>query len=485
MNRQRIVWILMIAEGICWAADSAKPVYQDVTVDFEIRASDLVERMTLEEKISQLGDAAPAIERLGIPPYNWWNECLHGVARAGTATVFPQAIGMAASFDRAMMYKTASIISDEARAKHHEFVRQQDYGRYKGLTFWSPNINIFRDPRWGRGHETYGEDPYLTGQMGIQFVRGLQGEHPRYLKVVATAKHFAVHSGPEADRHHFNAVVNTRDLWETYLPAFYDLVATAKAYSVMGAYNRVDSESASASWMLLQDILRQQWKFDGYVVSDCGAIQDIYANHKIAQNAAQAAAIGLRRGCDLECGQVYQRWLLDAVQAGMMDEGQIDRAVWRLMLARMKLGMFDPPEMVPYAQIPYSVNDCPAHSQAALEMARKSMTLLKNTGILPLDKKRIKTIAVVGPNADSTTVLRGNYYGQASHPVTVLEGLWKAAGNEVEILYWLGCPLAEGVERTAYQPVDSRYLFCRDEAGREVSGLRGDYYSGIHLEGKP
>lgn len=295
--------------------------YRDTSLNFEKRAADIVDRLTLAEKISQLGDESAAIDRLGINQYNWWNECLHGVARAGTATVFPQAIGMAATFDRDMMYKAACAISDEARAKHHEALRNKDYGRYKGLTFWSPNINIFRDPRWGRGQETYGEDPYLTGQMGIQFVHGLQGDDPKYLKLVATAKHYAVHSGPETDRHIFNAVPNARDLWETYLPAFHDLVVTGKVYSVMGAYNRVDGESASASWMLLEDILRKQWGFDGYVVSDCGAIYDIFANHKIVNSAEEAAAIGVRRGCDLNCGDSYQCALLKAVNAGLINEG--------------------------------------------------------------------------------------------------------------------------------------------------------------------
>jgi len=482
MNKRWIVWVLMLifAGSACPATDESK-AYLNTSLDFETRAADLVERMTLEEKISQLGNNAPAISRLGVPPYDWWNECLHGVARAGIATVFPQAIGMAATFDRSMMYQTACIISDEARAKHHEALRNNDYGRYKGLTFWSPNINIFRDPRWGRGHETYGEDPYLTGQMGIQFVRGLQGDDPKYLKVVATAKHYAVHNGPEPDRHHFNAVANARDLWETYLPAFYDLVVTAKAYSVMGAYNRVDGESASASWMLLRDILREQWKFDGYVVSDCGAILDIYANHKIVNNAEEAAAIGVRRGCDLNCGRVYQQSLLQAVKQGLIDEGEIDLAVYRLMLARMKLGMFDPPEMVPYTKIPYSVNDCEKHNEAALAMARKSMTLLKNDGLLLLDKAKIHKIAVVGPNADSIAALRGNYHGTASKPVTVLEGIRRAAGDDIEVTYASGCPLV----RRALQVIDSQYLFTTDDGGQQIHGLTGQYYRGRDLQGEP
>ncbi len=471
------VLMMIFAGSACPATDVSK-AYLNTSLDFETRAVDLVEQMTLEEKISQLGNTAPAIPRLGVPPYDWWNECLHGVAVAGIATVFPQSIGMAATFDRSMMYQTACIISDEARAKHHQALRNNDHGRFKGLTFWSPNINIFRDPRWGRGQETYGEDPYLTGQMGIQFVRGLQGNDPKYLKVVSTPKHYAVHNGPEPERHHFNAVANARDLWETYLPAFHDLVVTAKAYSVMGAYNRVDGESASASWMLLRDILREKWKFDGYVVSDCGAIMDIYANHEIVNSVQEAAAIGVRRGCDLNCGNVYQQSLLEALKQGLIDEGEIDLAVYRLMLARMKLGMFDPPEMVPYTKIPYSVNDCEKHNEAALAMARKSMTLLKNDGLLPLNKAKIHKIAVIGPNADSVAALRGNYNGTASKPVTVLDGIRRAAGDDIEVTYASGCPLVLSV-------VDSQYLFTTDDSGQQVHGLTGQYYRGIDLEGEP
>ncbi len=467
------------------SAQTTIEAYRDTSLDFEARATDLVGRMSLEEMISQLGNNAPGIEHLGIKPYDWWNEGLHGVARAGTATVFPQAIGLAASFDRATMYEVASAISDEARAKYNEAQRNENYGRYYGLTYWSPNINIFRDPRWGRGHETYGEDPYLTGQMGIQFVRGLQGDDPRYLKLVATAKHYAVHNGPEKDRHHFNAVPNVRDLWETYLPAFHDLVVDAKVYSVMGAYNRVDSESASASWMLLQDILRERWGFKGYVVSDCGAIRDIFANHKIVNDAQEAAAVGVRRGCDLNCGGVYQRALMEAVNKGLIDECEIVLATYRLMLARMKLGMFDPPDMVPFSSIPYSVVDCPAHDELALNMARKSMTLLKNDGTLPLDKNRIKSIAVVGPNADSVPALRGNYNGDASHPVTVLAGIRRAVGNHVKVSYDEGCQLADGVGYEHLPVVDRDCLFTTDEKGHRVHGLKGEYFLGTELQGEP
>jgi beta-glucosidase len=412
--------------------------YSDVSLDFETRATDLVKQMTLDEKISQLGNSSPAITRLGILEYNWWNECLHGVARSGIATVFPQAIGMAATFDSNMINQVANIISDEARAKHQESLRKKDYGMYTGLTFWLPNINIFRDPRWGRGQETYGEDPYLTGQMGIQFVKGLQGNDPKYLKLVATAKHFAVHNGPEPERHSFNVIPNTRDLWETYLPAFKDLMVHAKAYSIMSAYNRIDGESASASWLLLEDILRNKWGFEGYVVSDCGAIKDIYANHKIVKTPEEAAAIGIRKGCDLNCGDVYQNALKKGVELGFIDEDEINLSVYRLILARMKLGMFDPTDMVLYAQIPFEMNNSKSHDEMALKMAQKSMTLLKNNGILPLNKKKIKKIAVVGPNAHNIDALRGNYYGTASNPITVINGIKNAVGTDVEVTFSKG-----------------------------------------------
>lgn len=460
--------------------------YKDTSLDFETRAMDLVQQMTLEEKISQLGDVADEIPRLGVDPYNWWNECLHGVARAGVATVFPQAIGMAATFDTSMMFQVADIISTEARAKHHEAVRQRDFGRYKGLTMWSPNINIFRDPRWGRGHETYGEDPYLTGQMGMQFVKGLQGNDPKYFKVVATAKHFAVHNGPEPLRHHFNVTPNTRDLWETYLPAFEDLMVDAKTYSIMGAYNRVDGESASGSWMLLEDILRNKWNFDGFVVSDCGAIYDIYANHKVVNTAEEAAAVGLRRGCDLNCGGVYQTAMLEAVNDGLIDEGEIDLAMYRLMLARMKLGMFDPEDLVEYTKIPYEVNNSPEHSDMALEMARKSMTLLKNDGTLPLDKKKLKKVVVVGPNANSIAPLYANYHGIATDPVTVYEGIKAELGEDVEVSYIKGCPLVINELTDAdFSIVDAKFLHHIAADGSEKPGLKGEYFNNMELSGEP
>ena len=419
----------------------------DLSLDFETRTTALVNQMSLEEKISQLGNNAPAIPRLGVLEYNWWNECLHGVARAGTATVFPQAIGMAATFNPSLINEVAVAISDEARAKHHEAIRNKDYSQYKGLTFWSPNINIFRDPRWGRGHETYGEDPYLTGQIGTQFVKGLQGNDSKYMKLIATAKHFAVHSGPESERHFFNVNVNERDLWETYLPAFKDLIVGAKAYSVMGAYNRVNGESASASKYLLQDILRDKWGFKGYVVSDCGAINDIHANHKIVKTPAESAALGVINGCDLNCGGIYQNNLSSSVEIGLVNENEIDTAVYRLFLARMKLGMFDPAEIVSYAQIPFDINNSKKHDELSLKTALNSMTLLKNDGALPININVIKKIAVVGPNADNINALLGNYHGTPSNPITLINGLNSYVGKRPEITYSKGVDLVKnGVE---------------------------------------
>ena len=443
----------------------------------EQRVNDLVSRFTVQEKIGQLLYEAPAIDRLGVPEYNWWNECLHGVGRAGYATVFPQSISIAASWDKSLIYEVATAISDEARAKHNEFVLNGQRGIFQGLTFWSPNINIFRDPRWGRGHETYGEDPYLTGQMGKEFVQGLQGNNPKYLKLVATAKHFAVHSGPEPGRHEFNAVVSERDLRETYLPAFRTLIEDGGAYSVMGAYNRFRGQACCASSELFE-ILRNEWGFKGYVVSDCGAIRDIWKYHKITPDAASAAALAVKRGCDLNCGTVYQS-LTDAYAKGLITESDLDVAVKRLFTARFKLGMFDPEEMNEYAQIPVSVNDNPAHDYLALEAARKSIVLLKNEkGILPLSKN-IKNIAVIGPNADEVQSLWGNYNGVPSHPVTIVRGLKNKLEPEVNVFYEQGCELAKGI--SLFKPVQSVYLQTED--GKQ--GVTGEYFANNKLEGKP
>jgi beta-glucosidase len=422
------------------SADLEKMPYMNPDLPLDKRVDDLVSRMTLEEKIAQMLYSAPAIPRLGVPAYNWWNECLHGVARAGIATVFPQAIGMAASWNVGLMHKVATVISDEARAKHHEFARKGDRTIYKGLTFWSPNVNIFRDPRWGRGQETYGEDPFLTSRMGVAFVKGLQGDHPKYLKLVATPKHYAVHSGPENMRHHFDAKVSVKDLRETYLPAFKACIVEGRAHSIMGAYNRTNGEPCCASKTLLQDILRDEWGFEGYVVSDCGAILDIHAHHKVTETPEESAALAVKNGCDLNCGRVY-RSLLGAVQQGLISEAEIDAAVKRLFRARFLLGMFDPPESVPYAQIPYEVNDCDEHRSLSLEMARESIVLLKNEGaLLPL-RKDLKTIAVIGPNASSLDVLLGNYFGLPSKYVTALDGIRAKVSRETKVLYTPGSEL--------------------------------------------
>ncbi|MCI0710233.1 MAG: glycoside hydrolase family 3 C-terminal domain-containing protein [Chloroflexi bacterium] len=424
-----------------------QPAYNNTALSFEERVDDLVARMTLEEKVSQTVHDAPAIERLDIPAYNWWNECLHGVGRAGIATVFPQAIGMAATWNAELLFEVASATADEGRAKHHQALREGNHGQYYGLTFWTPNINIFRDPRWGRGQETYGECPYLTSRLGVAFVKGLQGDDPKYLKTVATAKHYAVHSGPEHDRHHFDINVSKRDLRETYLPAFKATVQEGRAYSVMSAYQRFRGEPCSSSTLLLQDILRDEWGFEGFVVSDCGAIYDIFAHHKVVKTGEEAAARALKAGCELNCGQVYGM-LIGAVEQGLIDEATIDKAVKRLFLARFKLGMFDPPEMVPYAQIPYEVNACTEHSQLALQTAHQSMVLLKNDGLLPLDKSRLNTIAVIGPNADSVEVLLGNYNGIPAQPVTPLTGIRQKVGDDVDVLYVRGCNLLSKIKDT-------------------------------------
>jgi beta-glucosidase len=414
----------------------------DPDVPLEERVQDLLSRMTLEEKVSQMVHQAAAVARLGVPEYDWWNECLHGVARAGMGTVFPQSIGMAASFDDGLMHRVATAISDEARAKHHQALRQGNRGRYFGLTFWSPNINIFRDPRWGRGQETYGEDPHLTARMGVAFVKGLQGDHPRCLKTVATPKHFAVHNGPEAERHHFDAVVSGRDLRETYLPAFRACVQEAGAASVMGAYNRTNGEPCSASKTLLTDILRGEWGFDGYVVSDCGAIRDIHAHHKVTSGPAESAALAVRNGCDLNCGGVFSA-LLEAAREGLIGEEEIDLSLGRLLRARFRLGMFDPPERVPFARIPPDVVGCEQHRQLALEMARESIVLLKNEDdLLPLGRD-VKCIAVVGPNADSLDALLANYHGYPNRYSTPLMGILDRASVGTQILHARGCGLCD------------------------------------------
>ena len=417
------------------------PDYLNKELSFEDRARELVSRMTLEEKVTQMLHSAPAIPRLGVRAYNWWNEALHGVARAGTATMFPQAIGMAATFDEELLYKAADIISTEGRAKYNEALKHDDTDIYKGLTFWAPNVNIFRDPRWGRGHETYGEDPYLAGKLGVAFVKGLQGNDEKYLKTAACAKHFAVHSGPDGERHSFNAVVSRKDMYETYLPAFKECVKKAGVEAVMGAYNRTNGEPCCGSKTLLKDILRDQWGFKGHVASDCWAIKDFHENHMVTKTAPESAALAVNNGCDLNCGNMYIN-LLIAHREGLVTEAQIDQSVVRLMIARMKLGMFDDDKDVPYASIPFELNDCDRHREFSLELAKKSLVLLKNANnTLPLDRKKVKTIAIIGPNADSRNALTGNYSGTASRYATVLEGIQNAVMPGTRVYYSAGCHL--------------------------------------------
>lgn len=425
------------------------PAYLDDTLSFEQRAKDLVSRMTLEEKTLQMLHSAPAIPRLGIPAYNWWNEALHGVARAGVATMFPQAIGMAATFDENILFNVAEIISTEGRAKFHESQRKKDYDIYKGLTFWSPNINIFRDPRWGRGHETYGEDPYLTGALGVAFIKGLQGDHPKYLKTAACAKHFAVHSGPESERHSFDAIASPKDLRDTYLPAFKRCVTEANVEAVMGAYNRVNGEPCCGSQTLLADILRGEWSFKGHVVSDCWAIKDFHEHHHVTATAPESVALALKNGCDLNCGNMYLN-LMIAYNEGLVTEEEIDTSVTRLMITRMKLGLFDAPEKVPYTSIPFELNDCKEHNDLALEVSKKSLVLLKNeNSLLPLDRNKVKSIAVIGPNANSRGALIGNYFGTASQYITVLDGIREAVNPGTRIYYSDGCHLIKEKEGLA------------------------------------
>lgn len=473
-----VLWL--IGSGSVATTQETRPdpgaAYLNPKLPREQRVNDLISRMTLEEKVSQMMNASPTIPRLGIPQYDWWNEALHGVAFSGVATVFPQAIGLGATFDPQLVNRVATVISDEARAKYHEAQRQRNYNRFYGLTFWSPNINIFRDPRWGRGQETYGEDPYLTSRLGVAFVNGLQGDDPNYLKVVATPKHYAVHSGPEPERHRFDAAATERDQRETYLPAFRATVMEARAASVMCAYNRTNGEPCCANTKLLGDTLRGDWGFNGYVVSDCGAIDDIYKRHNFLKTAEEASALAVKRGTDLECGDSYKA-LVNAVKQGLISEAEIDRAVKRLFDARFRLGMFDPPEMVPYSKIPFSANDSPEHRQLALDAARKSIVLLKNeNNTLPL-RKNLKSIAVIGPNADEIQVLLGNYNGQPSRATTPLAGIRQRVSSQTKVLYALGTTLTE----VSVVPVPASAL--RGPEGE--SGLKAEYFSNRELKGAP
>ncbi|MCL2841103.1 MAG: glycoside hydrolase family 3 C-terminal domain-containing protein [Defluviitaleaceae bacterium] len=405
------------------------------------KARELIAQMTLEEKVSQMLHKAPAVERLGIPAYNWWNEGLHGVARSGTATVFPQAVALAATFDPGLLKEVATVISDEARAKFHAYQREGDHDIYKGLTFWSPNINIFRDPRWGRGHETYGEDPYLTSRLGVAFIKGLQGDDPNQLKVAACAKHYAVHSGPEADRHSFNAICDEYDLWNTYLPHFEAATLEGHVEAFMGAYNRTLDEPCCGSKLLMEDILRGKWGFKGHYVSDCWAIEDFHKHHRITNSPTDSVVLAIQRGCDLCCGDVFVL-AAEAVKSGKLSESAIDQAVERLFVARMKLGLLGGKENPAYVNIPYEKVDCKAHQEFNMEVTRRTQVLLKNDGVLPLDFSKLKSIAVIGPNADSRRALEGNYNGTASRYATVLDGINQIADEtNTQVHYALGCHL--------------------------------------------
>ena len=443
----------------------------------EARAKDLVSRMTLEEKVSQMQDVAPAIPRLDVPAYNWWNEALHGVARNGFATNFPQSIGLAATWDTALMHRIATTIAVEGRAKYNEAIRDDDHSRFAGLTFWSPNINIDRDPRWGRGMETFGEDPFLTSSLGVEFVKGLQGDNPKYLELVSTPKHYAVHSGPEPLRHGFNVDVSEHDLEDTYLPAFRATIVEAHADSIMCAYNAIDGAPACANTMLLQKHLRDDWGFNGYTVSDCDAVGDIDRGHHFAASPEEAAAVAVKAGTDLDCGRTYAA-LTKAVHENLLAESDIDAAVVRLFTARMRLGMFDPPAAVPFNAIPISEVNSAAHRELALEAARESIVLLENRdNTLPL-KPSVRRIAVVGPTADLLESIEGNYNGTAPDPVSPLNGLRKEFGSQ-NVIFAPGSILADGTPA----PIPSAYL--RTDASLKTAGLKGEYFDNTDMTGAP
>ncbi len=449
------------------------------------QAIDLVDQMTVEEQASQLTYNSAPIERLNIPRYNWWSEGIHGIARAGTATSYPQAIGLAATFDKKLLHDIAEIISIEGRAKYNTYSKEDDRDIYKGLTIWSPNINIFRDPRWGRGHETYGEDPFLSGELGCSFIEGLQGDGD-YMRAAACAKHFAVHSGPEELRHEFDARVNQKDLWETYLPAFEKCITKAKVESVMGAYNRVNGEPSCGSKTLLKDILRDKWEFEGHVVSDCWAIKDFHMGHHVTNTALESITLAMENGCDLNCGNMYLH-MLHAYQEGLVTKEQIREAAIRLFTTRIKLGLFTETE---YDEIPYEVVECKEHIQSSIKASEEGIVLLKNDGVLPLNKKELKTIGVIGPNANSRIALKGNYYGTSSRYTTILEGIQKEVGDEIRVLYSNGCelvndrsePLAEAHDRESEARIVAKHsdvvVLCLglDETLEGEEGDQGNAY---------
>jgi beta-glucosidase len=453
--------------------------FRDPSLSIDQRVDDLVHRLTREEKVSQLIDRAAPIPRFDIPAYNWWNEGLHGIARSGFATMFPQAIGNAATWDAPLIHSIGEVVSTEARAKYNDAIAHNNHDRYFGLTIWSPNINIFRDPRWGRGQETYGEDPFLTARLGTAFVQGIQGDDPHYFRAIATPKHYAVHSGPESTRHKANIDPTPHDLWDTYLPAFRATITEGHADSLMCAYNAVDQVPACASKMLV-DILRNDWQFQGFITSDCGAIGDFsesYGHHYSADFAAASAA-GILAGTDTDCGTEYLK-LTDAVHKGLLTEAQLDVSLKRLFTARMKLGMFDPPQQVPFSTIPYSVVDSPEHAALALRAARESMVLLKNENhFLPIDPAKKQTIAVIGPLAGSHIALEGNYNAIPLHPILPIDGIEKEYGLE-HVLYAQGAPYIMGGEL----PVPRTMLHTTENSNTE--GLQGQYFSHANFDGAP
>jgi beta-glucosidase len=489
-NRLRILLVhallipfVLLCAGFAQTGQSpALPPYLDPAQPLNLRVDDLISRMTLEEKASQLVNQARAIPRLQVPAYDWWSEALHGVANAGTATVFPEPIGLAATFDAPLVHDMAVVIGTEARAKHNQAVRAGRRDIMEGLDFWSPNINIFRDPRWGRGQETYGEDPFLTGRMGVAFVTGLQGDDPKYYRVISTPKHFAVHSGPEPSRHLIDVQVSKHDMEDTYLPAFRATVTEGKAGSVMCAYNRVNGQPACANTFLLRDQLRSAWKFNGYVVSDCDAVADIFNGHHFTKTMAEAGAVSLKTGMDSECADFFTKAtdnsdyvkFLDAVKQGLLTEADMDVALKRLFTARFRLGLFDPSDKVPYAQIPDSEIDSEAHRELALKMARESIVLLKNDGVLPLSAT-VKKIAVLGPLAQSVRVLEGNYNGTPSHATTALDGIKKQFAS-AQVTYAPGMNFLREEELIPTAVLQS---------GDGQPGLKAEYFSGKDFQGTP
>lgn len=463
--------LLSIAAAMTLNAQTPEYPFRDSNLPQEQRIEDLLGRLSLEEKIAMMQNGSKGVERLGIPDYDWWNEALHGVARAGIATVFPQAIGMAATFDPEEHLRTFTIISDEARAKYNEAVRQGDRSRYHGLSFWTPNINIFRDPRWGRGQETYGEDPFLTAEMGKAAVNGLQGNDEKYFKSHACAKHYAVHSGPESLRHQFDARVSLRDLWETYLPAFQALVTEANVQEVMGAYNRFDGKPCCSSDELLVDILRDKWNYQGMVVSDCGAIGDFFHKgaHETHSDAAEASADAVKTGTDVECGSSYKS-LSEAIEKGIITEEDIDVAMRRVIKGWIELGMLDEKDNTPWADLPYSIVASKEHAEQALKVARKSMVLLKNDNVLPVIPGSVKKIAVLGPSAADSTMMLGNYNGDPTHVVTILQGI-KAAYPDAEINYERGCDLVEGFVAAPKAPRAGMNMAANAQVNTEWMGF--------------